>query len=99
MTPAHSAHMSRGTERFHAAGRHNKKHATGDRGTSSHTACNREPRQHGVLLRSHPAPTVVRRIPAPTASDGLVGVRGLEPPTSASRTLRASQLRYTPRDG
>ena len=26
----------------------------------------------------------------------LVGVRGLEPPTSASRTLRASQLRYTP---
>ena len=30
---------------------------------------------------------------------GLVGVRGLEPPTSASRTLRASHLRYTPRDG
>ena len=28
---------------------------------------------------------------------GLVGVRGLEPPTSASRTLRASRLRYTPR--
>jgi hypothetical protein len=26
----------------------------------------------------------------------LVGVRGLEPPTSASRTLRASRLRYTP---
>jgi hypothetical protein len=26
----------------------------------------------------------------------LVGVRGLEPPTSATRTLRASQLRYTP---
>ncbi len=25
-----------------------------------------------------------------------VGVRGLEPPTSATRTLRASQLRYTP---
>ena len=25
-----------------------------------------------------------------------VGVRGLEPPTSASQTLRASQLRYTP---
>ena len=28
----------------------------------------------------------------------LVGVRGLEPPTSASRTLRASHLRYTPID-
>ena len=28
----------------------------------------------------------------------LVGVRGLEPPTSASRTLRASRLRYTPKD-
>lgn len=27
----------------------------------------------------------------------LVGVRGLEPPTSASRTLRASHLRYTPK--
>ena len=26
----------------------------------------------------------------------LVGVRGLEPPASATRTLRASQLRYTP---
>ena len=26
----------------------------------------------------------------------VVGVRGLEPPTSASQTLRASQLRYTP---
>ena len=26
----------------------------------------------------------------------LVGVRGFEPPTSASRTLRANQLRYTP---
>ena len=26
----------------------------------------------------------------------LVGVRGLEPPTSASQTLRASRLRYTP---
>jgi hypothetical protein len=26
----------------------------------------------------------------------VVGVRGLEPPTSASRTLRASQLRHTP---
>ena len=25
-----------------------------------------------------------------------IGVRGLEPPTSASQTLRASQLRYTP---
>ena len=25
-----------------------------------------------------------------------VGVRGLEPPTSASRTLRATRLRYTP---
>ena len=25
-----------------------------------------------------------------------VGVRGLEPPTSASQTLRASHLRYTP---
>jgi hypothetical protein len=25
-----------------------------------------------------------------------VGVRGLEPPTSASQTLRASQLRHTP---
>ena len=25
-----------------------------------------------------------------------VGVRGFEPPTSASRTLRANQLRYTP---
>jgi hypothetical protein len=28
----------------------------------------------------------------------LVGVRGLEPPTSASRTLRASRLRYTPKN-
>ena len=27
----------------------------------------------------------------------LVGVRGLEPPTSSSRTTRASQLRYTPK--
>ena len=25
-----------------------------------------------------------------------IGVRGFEPPTSASQTLRASQLRYTP---
>ena len=32
------------------------------------------------------------------SDDGLVGVRGLEPPTSASRTLRASHLRYTPKD-
>ena len=29
-------------------------------------------------------------------STSLVGVRGLEPPTSASQTLRATQLRYTP---
>ena len=29
----------------------------------------------------------------------VVGVRGLEPPTSASRTLRASQLRHTPAEG
>jgi hypothetical protein len=28
----------------------------------------------------------------------MVGVRGLEPPTSASRTLRASRLRYTPKN-
>ena len=27
----------------------------------------------------------------------LVGVRGLEPPTSSSQTTRASQLRHTPR--
>src|SRR5262249_799258 len=27
----------------------------------------------------------------------LVGVRGLEPPASATRTLRASQLRHTPK--
>ncbi len=27
----------------------------------------------------------------------LVGVRGLEPPASTSRTWRASQLRYTPK--
>ena len=26
----------------------------------------------------------------------LVGARGLEPPTSASRTLRATRLRYAP---
>ena len=26
----------------------------------------------------------------------VVGVRGLEPPTSWSQTMRASQLRYTP---
>ena len=26
----------------------------------------------------------------------MVGVRGLEPPTSASQTLRANHLRYTP---
>ena len=26
----------------------------------------------------------------------LIGVRGLEPPASASQTLRANQLRYTP---
>ena len=26
-----------------------------------------------------------------------VGVRGLEPPTSTSRTWHASQLRYTPK--
>ena len=26
----------------------------------------------------------------------MVGVRGLEPPTSASQTLRANQLRHTP---
>ena len=26
----------------------------------------------------------------------MVGVRGLEPPTSASQTLRASHLRHTP---
>lgn len=26
----------------------------------------------------------------------MVGVRGFEPPTSASRTLRATKLRYTP---
>ncbi len=25
-----------------------------------------------------------------------IGVRGLEPPTSASQTLRANQLRHTP---
>jgi hypothetical protein len=29
----------------------------------------------------------------------MVGVRGLEPPTSASRTLRASQLRHTAVEG
>lgn len=38
--------------------------------------------------------------PDPPLKEGacgfLVGVRGLEPPTSASRTLRASRLRYTP---
>ncbi len=26
----------------------------------------------------------------------MVGVRGFEPPTSASRTRRATKLRYTP---
>src|SRR5262249_38738791 len=33
---------------------------------------------------------------ATTSPGRMVGVRGLEPPTSASRTLRASHLRYTP---
>ncbi len=28
--------------------------------------------------------------------DNMVGVRGLEPPTSRSQTARASQLRHTP---
>jgi hypothetical protein len=28
--------------------------------------------------------------------NSVVGVRGLEPPTSASQTLRASRLRHTP---
>src|SRR5580765_5750347 len=35
--------------------------------------------------------------PSATASEMLVGVRGLEPPASTSRTWRASQLRYTPK--
>ena len=29
-------------------------------------------------------------------SGKMVGARGLEPPTSASRTLRATKLRYAP---
>ncbi len=29
-------------------------------------------------------------------SINMVGVRGLEPPASASQTLRATRLRYTP---
>jgi hypothetical protein len=51
-------------------------------------------RQHGVLLNeTRPAceSVKIRHLTV------LVGVRGLEPPTSASRTLRASHLRYTPK--
>ena len=32
----------------------------------------------------------------PIRSVGLVGARGFEPPTSASRTLRAAKLRHAP---
>ena len=35
----------------------------------------------------------------PGISINLVGVRGLEPPTSASQTLRATRLRHTPPKG
>ena len=41
--------------------------------------------------------TPLARLSCSRLMRGLVGVRGLEPPTSASRTLRASRLRYTPR--
>ena len=36
-------------------------------------------------------PLCVKQFPV-----SMVGVRGLEPPTSASQTLRANHLRYTP---
>jgi hypothetical protein len=51
-------------------------------------------RQHGVLLNEIRRAGESVKIHRLTV---LVGVRGLEPPTSASRTLRASHLRYTPK--
>jgi hypothetical protein len=71
-----------------------KKHARhrGDDGDALSVAP-RNPRLHGVLLGLHHTAASAER-----GSNELVGVRGLEPPTSASRTLRASQLRYTPMD-
>ncbi len=48
----------------------------------------RPPRPERGALPTAPHPEIKKCI--------VVGVRGLEPPTSASRTLRASQLRHTP---
>lgn len=36
------------------------------------------------------------RIDEKKAGEGSIGVRGFEPPTSRSRTERATSLRYTP---
>ena len=40
--------------------------------------------------------TGINKIKEENKANYLVGVRGLEPPTSASQTLRASRLRHTP---
>jgi hypothetical protein len=70
----------------------NKKHArAGERITSLVPACVMHSRRHGVLSE----PLLPRRKML-SSPGSMVGVRGLEPPTSASRTLRASHLRYTP---
>ena len=74
-----------------------KEHALPDGGARMRVTRSRAApihRQHGVLLNeTHRAGESVK-IPRLMV---LVGVRGLEPPTSASRTLRASHLRYTPK--
>ena len=48
--------------------------------------------------RSRRSPTGAARRPVVTQV-GLVGARGFEPPTSASRTLRAAKLRHAPTEG
>src|SRR5687767_4850133 len=43
--------------------------------------------------------TTCRTLGSPYSSDEMVGARGFEPPTSASRTLRAAKLRHAPTEG
>ena len=55
----------------------------------------------GCSTSSHPTPSSwdsTRRCPRSSSSGNvsLVGARGFEPPTSASRTLRAAKLRHAP---
>src|SRR4051812_30118816 len=66
-------------------------------GTRTHNPQLRRLVLYPVELRAARPGIVPRRNSSPGHTNGLVGVRGFEPPTSCSQSKRATRLRHTPK--